>query len=63
MKANVMETAPPVARVLWGEHFEALPAPLPFWARPGVVPRAARASLFFSAAVSMVEFARQMLMG
>jgi len=55
-------SAPEVTRVLWAEHFEALPPPLPFWARPGVVHRFARASLFAGAAVSIAEVVRQLIL-
>jgi len=55
--------APEVSRVLWAEGFEALPAPPPLWARPGIVRSASRASAFVGAALSALEIARQLLLG
>ncbi|HVK68323.1 MAG TPA: hypothetical protein VM694_27880 [Polyangium sp.] len=52
-------SAPQVSRVLWGEDFEAIPAPPPFWARPGVVQRLSRASLFVGATIALAEFVVQ----
>ncbi|MDC3960027.1 hypothetical protein [Polyangium jinanense] len=54
-------SAPEVRRVLWGEHFEAIPAPPPIWARPGVVQRLSRTSMFAAAAIAIVEFVRSWL--
>ncbi|MDI1450588.1 hypothetical protein [Polyangium sp. 6x1] len=52
-------SAPEVRRVLWGEHFEALPEPPPLWARPYVVQRTARMSMFVAAAIAAAELVNQ----
>lgn len=55
-------SAPQVTRVLWAEHFEAIPAPPPFWARPGVVHRLSRASMFVAAAIALSELVLQVFL-
>ncbi|MDC0744050.1 hypothetical protein [Polyangium mundeleinium] len=52
-------SAPQVSRVLWSEDFKAIPAPPPFWARPGVVQRLSRASLAVGATIALAEFVVQ----
>ncbi|MDI3290007.1 hypothetical protein [Polyangium sp. 15x6] len=54
-------SAPEVQRVLWGDHFEAIPAPPPLWAQPGVVHRLSRTSMFVAAAIAIAEFVRSWL--
>jgi hypothetical protein len=55
--------APATTRVLVAEDFEPVPLPPPFWARPGVVRRANRRSLWLGALVSAVVFALQFITG